>query len=192
MPFDWQAELAPAAAPAPASRLKLPRLIAPHVCPPSAPSYAMVLNSTRPKRPMIHCHNPPSKVKSSVFEFHNWFMKKELITVRKISAGESYWTRETSRIPPPKFTSGYGNIGTCLLRGLCFLWVGVTTSFILLQKSTCAPFGQRELLFWNLVYCACKKKKMILNISFVKQQKCQIYQCNFFHLFFLNIYFLIY
>ena len=88
MPFDWQAELASPAAPAPASRLKLPRLIAPHVRPPSAPSFAQVLTSTRPKRPMIHCHNPPSKVNSSVFEFHNRFMKKELITLRKVSAGD--------------------------------------------------------------------------------------------------------
>jgi len=59
MPFDWQAELASSAAPEPTSRLKLPRLIAPHVRPPSAPSFAMVLTSTCPKRPMIHCHNPP-------------------------------------------------------------------------------------------------------------------------------------
>jgi len=46
------------------------------------------------------------------------------VTVRKVSAGDWYWTRETSRIPPPKFTSGYGNIATCLFRGLCSLWVG--------------------------------------------------------------------
>ena len=50
MPFDWQAELASPAAPAPPPRLQLPQLTAPLVRHVFAPSFAQVLTSTVPSQ----------------------------------------------------------------------------------------------------------------------------------------------
>nr|ABE93038.1 N-6 Adenine-specific DNA methylase [Medicago truncatula] len=46
MPFDWQAELAPTAAPTPAPRLQLPQLTAPAARLVSTPTFAQILTAT--------------------------------------------------------------------------------------------------------------------------------------------------